>query len=380
MAVRKASSTGMAGNSGSERENPAGLHEPERKMTPSSTTIRPFRFGMSGSGWGPPIDPAGNPTNQRAYLHNEVTKAEAAGFSIMTFADHTSADMRPPLTTILSAAAASSTMRFGTMVLNNDFWNPLLLAREIATINLLTDGRFELGIGAGHAKPDYDNAGIKYDEPKVRVDRLAEALPLLRALMDGEKVSHDGIHYSMVDAITGLPDGVMPARVPLLIGGNGTRVLRLAGKYADSVGLTGLVRNLNFGHAHHANWTDAYLDDRIEIVRSAAGPRFADLELNALVQRVVETDDRERAATKYCDLVSSVGLSLPLEHALNSPFLMFGTIPELAAQILATRQRFGITYFTTRPDSFDAVTKVIAALPNELNHRTDQSSSGKIPT
>jgi probable F420-dependent oxidoreductase len=329
-----------------------------------TSPVRPFRFGMSGSGWGPPVDTTGKPINQRAYLHDEVSKAEAAGFSIMTFADHTSADMRPPLTTILSVAEASPTMRFGTMVLNNDFWNPLLLAREVATINLLTEGRFELGIGAGHAKPDYDNAGITYDEPKVRVDRLSEALPILRALMDGENVSHAGNYYSLVNATVGLPEIDQAARphVPLLVGGNGTRLLRLAGKYADIVGLTGLVRNPNFGHAHQTNWTDAYLDDRIDIVRSAAGPRFADLELNALVQRVVETDDRERAATKYCDLVSSVGLSLPIDHALNSPFLMFGTSDEIAAQVLAARQRFGISYFTARPDSFEAMANAIATV------------------
>jgi probable F420-dependent oxidoreductase len=319
------------------------------------TSHRPFRFSMSGTQWGP----QDSGTDQRTYLQSEATRAEAAGFDVLTFADHTVAGMRPPLTTILCAAEAARSLRFGTMVLNNDFWNPLLLAREAAAISVLTGGRFELGIGAGHAKPDYDNAGLRYDPPRVRVDRLAEALPLLQQLLHGETVTHQGTHYSLVDANTGLPEGTTP-NVPLLIGGNGTRVLRLAGKYAHTVGLTGLVRNVNFGHVHQPDWTAEYLDGRIDVVREAAGSRFGDIELNGLLQWVFETDDREAAAAGFCKEVEPEGIHLSVDDAMNTPFLLFGTIDEMADSLIRSRERFGITYFTSRPDGFDTLAKVMA--------------------
>ncbi len=317
------------------------------------STLRPFRFGVSGTEWGPV-----GTTNQRAYLQQEATRAEAAGFDVLTFADHTVVGMRPPLTTILCAAEAAQSLRFGTMVLNNDFWNPLLLAREVASISTLTGGRFELGIGAGHAKPDYDNAGLPYDPPRTRVDRLAEALPLIKQLLSGESVTHQGTHYSLVDANIGLPEGASPY-VPILIGGNGKRLLRLAGQHADIVGFSGLVRNIDFGHAHQPDWSVEYLDGRIDVVREAAGSRFAEVELNALVQWVFETDDRESAAAGFCKKVEPLGIHLSVADAMHTPFLLFGTIDEMADSLRHSRERFGISYFTSRPDGFATMAKVI---------------------
>jgi probable F420-dependent oxidoreductase len=327
-----------------------------------NTNLRPFRFGISGSGWPALAAPGDVPVDQRAYLRDEAQSNEAAGFDVMTFADHVMPDMRPALATVLCAADTTTTMRFGNMVLNNDFWNPILLAREVATIHALTGGRIELGIGAGHAKPDYDAVGLKYDPPKVRVDRLTEAVPLIRALLDGETVTHSGTHYSCVNMSTGVPNSPGTGQVPLLIGGNGERVLKLGGKYADIVGVTALTRNINFGHLHQSDWTDDYLDGRIDIVRSAAGSRFADIELNGLIQRVVQTDDREAAAHEFCSLLAPLGLHLPLQNAMTTPFLMFGTIAEMAEQLRVTRERFGISYFTTRRDSVDIMAKVIDAI------------------
>jgi probable F420-dependent oxidoreductase len=322
---------------------------------------RRIRFGMSATQWGPAE------VDQRTYLRDETKRAEAAGFDVVTFADHTVVGMRPALTTILCAAEASATMRFGTLVLNNDFWNPLLLAREAATISALTGGRFELGIGAGHAKPDYDNAGLRYDPPGPRVDRLSEALPLLKDLLAGETVNHRGAHYSLVDASTGLPDGVTP-HVPILIGGNGARVLKLGGRYGDIVGFSGLIRNIDFGHAHQPDWTVDYLDGRIDIVKDAAGSRFGEIELNALLQWVHETDDREAAAAGFCKHVEPLGIQLSVEDAMSTPFLLFGSIDEMAASIEATRQRFGITYFSSRPDSFDVMAKVVRQVRQNAGH------------
>jgi probable F420-dependent oxidoreductase len=327
--------------------------------------LKPIRFTVSGAQWGP----VG--VNQREYLRNQAASYEQAGVDVMSFPDHLLNGMRPPLATLLSAAEATTKLRFGTMVLNNDFWHPVLLAREIATISALTNGRVELGIGAGHAKVEYDSLGMTFDEASIRVDRLGEALPLLRALMDGEKVTHAGAHYQLNDAEIGL---VEPApRVPILVGGNGKRLLRLAGKYADAVGFTGLARNIANGHLHQPDWSHDYLDSRLELVKEAAGSRFGDLEMQALVQEVGLTDDREEAATTYCALVRDLGLELDVPTVLNTPFLLFGTIEEMATAVLTARDRFGFTCFTLRskPTKEDpSGLEVISALIAEVHKRS----------
>ncbi len=316
---------------------------------------RPLRFTTSGTNWGP------SGVDQRTYLRAEAQAAEKAGFDVLTYADHLMPGCRPALGTVLCAAEATSTLRFATMVLNNDFWNPVLLAREALTLASLTGNRFELGLGAGHAKSEYLATGIAFCDSKQRVARLEESLVILRALFCGETVTHHGAHFSLSDAETHVPD-VAKLRVPILVGGNAKRVMQLAGRYGDAVGLTGLVRNLEDGHVHQPDWSPDYLDSRIQIVREAAGSRFAEIELQALVQSVVETDDREAAATKICNQVRNLGVTLSPADAMATPFLLFGTINEMAASIRAARDRWGITCYTTRPDGTDVMRRVIAAV------------------
>ena len=283
--------------------------------------------------------------------------AEAAGYDVITFADHVMQIMAP-LIPVLSATEVTERIRFGTLVLNNDFWHPVLLARDVAALAVLTDGRFELGLGAGHAKPEYDAMGLPFEAPATRVARLAEAVPLVQRLLAGENVTFTGNHYTLNGASTGAP----ACAVPMLIGGNGQGVLTLAGRSADIVGLTGLARSINNGHVHQPSWTNDALAARIEIVRNAAGARFPEIELNALVQTVVVTNDRRSAAAAFCDEVRVLNVELDVDDALATPFLFFGTIAQIVEQIHAHRERWGITYWSTRIEAFDAMADIIASV------------------
>jgi probable F420-dependent oxidoreductase len=238
----------------------------------------------------------------------------------------------------------------GTFVLDNDFRHPALLAREAATVDLLTDGRLELGLGAGHAAPEYDEIGLPFDRAGVRVTRLEESARLLRRLFDGETVTVSGAHYSVQE------HHLWPARRPaLMIGGNGDRVLALGGAVADIVGFTGLGRTQADGHRHDIDWDPAQIDAKVAIVRDAAGARLADIDLNVLVQHIEITTDRRAVATRI-----AADLDVDPAALLDAPYMLIGTVDEIVAQVLAARERWGFTYFVTRDR--DATAPVIAAL------------------
>jgi probable F420-dependent oxidoreductase len=287
---------------------------------------------------------------------------EAAGFDVLTVADHL-VPLAPPVTSAAAAAMATDQLHVGTLVLNNDFRHPVETAREAAGVALVSDGRFELGIGAGHMKSEYDAAGIAFDDGGVRVSRLAEAATLIRSLLDGEAVDHDGRHYR-VHAAAGQLLPPPPQRVPMLIGGNGTRVLQLAGRLADIVGLAGITHNHDATEVRLSHFTSAGLDDRIAVVRAAAGERFEHIELNALIQAVVVTDDPQRAAT---ELAATIGGVDPAD-LLDSPFVLIGTHEQMAEQLLHRQRRFGVSYWTVfdelpgRPSAMPDLAEVIALL------------------
>src|SRR5438445_5705797 len=180
--------------------------------------MKPFRFGVI-------VRSAGS----RAEWVDQARKLEDLGYSSLTVPDHL-AETFAPMPALVSAAAATKTIRAGTTVLNNDFRHPVLVAREAATVDLLTDGRLELGLGAGHMKHEYDQAGLTFDPPAVRVARMTESAEIIRRLLSGEEVTFHGQHYH-VEQHRSYP---VPAhRVPLLIGGNGRGVLRCAARLAD---------------------------------------------------------------------------------------------------------------------------------------------------
>ena len=274
-------------------------------------------------------------------LRSLALAAEDAGFDVISTWDHV-VDGWAPLAPLMAAAGWTTRLRMCPLVLNNDFHHPVHLARELASIDHLSGGRLEVGIGAGHAFTEYAAVGQNFDPPAVRKARLAEAVEILRRLLDGEKVSFSGEHYQLRDV------KIMRAlqqRVPIMVGVNGRAALSHAAQHADIIGLTMLGRTLEDGQHHEVRWQTDRLDRTATQIREAAGERWpGQLELNALVQRVIITDDREAAARELTEQIN--GLSL--EDALSTPFLAIGTHDQIASHLQKCRERWGISYFSVR--------------------------------
>ena len=266
-------------------------------------------------------------------------RAEQLGFDVVLVADHVGSDWSP-LQLLGAAAAATDRVRLGTFVLNAGLHHPLIVAREIATLDRLSGGRVELGLGAGHTPAEFAAAGVPFRSAAERKVRLAEFIEIVRALLDGETVDHHGRHFDLTAASSGpaTPKG----RVPILVGGSGTKLLTHAGEHADIVGFTGLGRTLSDGHRHAVRFQPDVLDAEVAVVTAAAAGR--PVELNVLVQVVDITADREAAAARLA--LDVEGLTLP--DALATPFLALGTHDEIADHLRRAADRWGIGYVVVR--------------------------------
>src|SRR5712692_6650525 len=245
--------------------------------------MKPFRFGVNVRSSG----------SRRDWV-DKARKIEDLGYDVLTVPDHLT-DLLAPMPAVLSAAEATKHLPVGTNVLNNDLRHPILVAREAATVDLLTDGRLQLGLGAGSLRSEYDQAGLPFDPGGTRVERLAEAVAIIKGLLRGEQVTFAGRHYRVTEH-TIYPRPVQRPHPPILIGGNGRRLLTLAAKEADIVGLTGITFGRGGVEPEFSGFRAAGADERVRLVREAAADRYERLELNALVQRVLVTDQRRQAA------------------------------------------------------------------------------------
>jgi probable F420-dependent oxidoreductase len=309
--------------------------------------IKPFRFGVrvpnarSGSEWA-----------------EKARKVEALGYDTFNVPDHLD-DLLAPLPALVSAAAATSRLRVGTNVLNNDLRHPVLVAREAATVDLLTDGRLVLGLGAGSIRSEYEQAGLAFDRGAVRVERLAEAIAIIKGLLTGEEVTFSGKHYR-VSGHTISPLPVQKPHPPILIGGNGRQLLSLAAREADIVGLSGITfRSGGAASPDLSGWRVSAVDQRIELLKDVAGEdRFAQLEINALVQRVIMTNDRRGAAQE----LAARWTQLNPEEILQSPYVLVGTVQQMIEDLLARRERWGISYYTITAADMDGFAPVVSHL------------------
>jgi probable F420-dependent oxidoreductase len=244
------------------------------------------------------------------------------------------------------------------LVLNNDLHHPSLLARDVATLDLLSDGRVEVGIGAGHAKPEYERAGIAFDDAPTRVARLEEAVVALRSLLDGDTVDLDGEHFTLRGARC--EPRPVQGHVPVLVGGAGRRVHRIAARHADAVGFTGLGRALDDGQkADPTRFSARCVHEDVEAVGAAAGDRLTGLELQVLVQAVVVTGDAARAS----DEIARAHLpSLQPAEIIESPYMMVGTTAAIVEKLLEHRERWGFSHYTVRREALGHLGPVIAEL------------------
>jgi probable F420-dependent oxidoreductase len=306
--------------------------------------VHPFRFGIQCKG---PADPVGWPALAR--------KVEDLGWSTLTVADHLD-DPLAPLPALAAAAAATTSLRLGTMVLANDYRHPAMLAKEAATLDVLSGGRFELGIGAGWMTTDYEASGIPLERPGVRIDRLTEALAILRGCWGDGPVHHHGEHYR-ITGLDGQPKPLTPGGPPIVIGGGGERVLRLAAREADVVAINVNLKAGVIDERAFPDGTPEATERKLSWIREAAGARADDLELPVRVHLAMVTDDRDGVIEQ---LAPAFGLT-PAEAALT-PHALIGSADEIVDQLVERRERWGISYLGLSADQLDAFAPVVARL------------------
>lgn len=311
---------------------------------------RPFRFGLQASAL------AGGTATTTARGWRELAKrAEDLGFATLTVADHLD-DQLAVVPAVQAAADATTSLRVGTLVLCNDYRHPVVLAKETATLDVLSGGRLEVGVGAGWMTTDYEAAGIPLDRPGERIARLAEALDVLEGAWATGPCTVRGRHYQ-VTALDGLPKPVQRPRPPLLLGGGGRRMLTLAGQRADIVGLNvSLAKGVIDADAGPDGTADR-TDEKVGWVQAAAGDRFADLELQVRVHLVLATDDRAGTAEAF-----GPAFGLSPAQALESPHALVGSTDDMVEDLLARRERWGISYIGVGVEALDAMQPVITRL------------------
>ena len=304
---------------------------------------RPFRFGVTV-----PSVSAGSAWAEKA------RRVEQLGYSVLAVPDHFR-DQLAPVPALTAAALATTRLRVGSLVFCNDFRHPVVLAKEAATLDVLSSGRFELGLGAGWLRAEYDQAGIRFDAPGTRVERLEEAVTIVKGLLAGERVTFTGRHYSIAD-LEGRPVPVQRPHPPVLIGGGGQRTLSLAAREASIVGF--VPRALKDGSGlDRTDFGEAALRQKIQWVRAAAGDRFDSLELNALIQAVVVSDQRTHTADQL-----AARFKVARDLVLESPYVLLGTIDEICDTIRQRRERYGISYLTVFERDMEAFAPVVEGL------------------
>jgi len=302
---------------------------------------RPFRFGVvterahSGAEW-----------------REKARRAEELGYNTFLVPDHSEKDIAP-IAAMMAALDATTRLRVGSFVFNNDLRNPTILAKEVATLDLFSEGRFEFGLGAGYLLADYEQTGIAFESAGVRISRFEEALRLIKQLFVEEVVNFSGTFYT-ADQTKGLPIPVQKPHPPVYVGGGGQRVLSLAAREADIVGFApkNSQKGLDFGDA-----TARCTANKVEWVRTAAGERFTSLELSCIVFRVIVTNDRAQALQRAAGYMGLSG-----EEVAGSPHVLIGTTDQIAEDLQTRRSLYGISYIEVLEEYMELFAPVVARL------------------
>ena len=305
----------------------------------------PFRFGVQiGGALG---------ATEFAELSRRV---EGLGYSTLYMPDHFVDTDLAPMVGLSIAAAVTTDLRVSALVFANDYKHPAVLAKEIATLDVLSDGRVDLGIGAGWMQVDYEQLGMPYDRPGVRIDRLEEALAVIRGCWSGQQFSFSGAHYTITDH-TATPAPVQQPGPPILIGGGGPRILRLAGANADIVGIN---PNLKAG----AITADAAKDalaaqtlQKVEWIKEGAGERFDAIELQIRYFFAQVTDDANGLAETMAPM-----FDVSAADALESGVFLAGTVDQICDTLVERRETWGVSNIVFGNDNFEMLAPVVARL------------------
>jgi probable F420-dependent oxidoreductase len=294
-------------------------------------------------------------TPSAAAWRDLARKAEDLGYATLYIPDHLD-DQWSPMVASAVAAEATTTLRVGTLVLDNDFRHPVLVAKEAATLDAMTEGRFELGLGAGWLTADYEQSGIAMAAPSVRIARLAEGLEIMRAMWETGTASLSGEHYRVLDVV-GAPAPLTPGGPPLVIGGGSRRILELAGRHADVVSIVPSLAAGRIGPEVAAESVVEKYADRVAWVRAAAGDRADDLELQCWTVAVQVVPNAPEAVASLAPLVG-----LTPDQLRAAPLALIGSAPEIVDTLRKRREEFGFSYIVVHEAEMEALAPVIAEL------------------
>ncbi len=283
-------------------------------------------------------------------------KAESLGYSTLFVPDHFVQHDLAPTVALAHAAAVTDRLRVGTFVLGNDYKHPVVCAREMASLDLLSDGRLELGIGAGWMTADYEKAGIPLDRPGVRIARLGEAITIMKGLFAPGPFTFHGEHYRVTE-LDGMPKPLQQP-VPFFVGGGAPKILGLAAREAQIVGINANLRAGTDASPEVAkSMTPDATDQKIQWVRDAAGDRFDDLELQSLVGFVHVTDNAKQILD---GIATAFGVSV--EEARLAPPCLVGSEDEIVASLEARRERWQISYHVIEDGAIDVFAPIVERL------------------
>ncbi|MEY4633419.1 MAG: hypothetical protein RLZ18_791 [Actinomycetota bacterium] len=307
--------------------------------------IRPFRFGVQA-----------NSAPTAAAWAEFSRKVEDTGFEVLTMPDHFTQQLAP-VPAMMAIMDATTTLRTCALVYDNDYKHPAILAKEMATMDVLSDGRTEIGLGAGWMISDYEQLGIPYDSPKVRIDRFVEGLKIIKGVMGDGPFSFSGEHYNVTN-YEGFPKPVQKLP-PILIGGGGKRVLSFAAREADIIGINGTLTAGVVGPEALSTMTEQAVDEKVAIVAEAAAKagRTNDIEMNIRTFFVKVTDDREGTVA---GISSMFGVDKDMIE--NSPFALIGSVDYCIEQLIARRERWGFSYTIVGAENVDEFAPIVAAL------------------
>ena len=321
---------------------------------------KPFRFGLQ----------AYAPASAKDW-RDLARKAESMGFSSFHLADHVIGPgpalnaTGHPVQTVAAipamavAAEATDSIKVGCRVLCVDYRNPVMLAKEVATLDFFSDGRLELGLGAGWLQNEYEAMGIRFDRAGVRIDRMEEVIELLRASFADGELNIDGRHVHAV-GFEAVPKPVSKPGPPLMIGGGAKRVLTIAGREADIVSLNFDNSSGKLGAEGIGSSTAELTEQKIRWVREGAGDRFADIELEIAAYFTIVTPDGEGTRSKMAPM-----FGMTPEVLAEHPHALIGSIDEICDRIVERRERYGISYVSFGASAIDAVAPVIERLAGE---------------
>jgi probable F420-dependent oxidoreductase len=305
---------------------------------------RPFRFAVDLQA----------PLADRSWV-DSAREVEALGYATLFVPDHFDEGLGP-LVALAVAATVTSTINLGPLVFDCDFRHPAVVARELASLDLLSGGRLELGLGAGWKRLDYDRSGIPMGSPKERVDRMIEHTAVLRGLFGDGPFSFEGDHYAITD-LDGTPKPHRPGGPPILVGGGGRRVLRWAGATADIVGVNASILSGEIDTAAGQDALPERIDQKLAWVREGAGERFDQLELNAWLAVAEVTDHADESAEVLAQVFDSDPATV-----LSSPLTLVGSPGQIADRLHERRDRWGYSYTVIPGDQAHAFAPIVAEL------------------